>query len=220
MDLVAFGRKIHGGGRAPAFGVNHEIRAGVLVARAGDGYRLHGSVDMALAPPNVDVLPSGYLADVVAKEHVRQEEDLPALGNRLHDLDGIGRGTAVVAFGFHLGGRIDVGDDDCIRVLGLPGAKLVGVDGSGKGAPGFEVGNQHTLLRREHGGRLCHEMHATEYDDIRFRPGGLLGEAKGVADEVCCVLHIAHLVVVGQDNGVPLLLERTYLVCKVHASPP
>ena len=65
--LVAFRRKIHGGGRAPAFGVNHEIRAGVLVARAGDRYRLHGSVDMALAPPDVDVLPSGYLADVVAR---------------------------------------------------------------------------------------------------------------------------------------------------------
>ena len=131
--LVAFGRKIHGGGRTSAFGMNHEIRVGVL---------------------------------------------------------------------------------------GFPCAQLVGVDGSGKGTPSLEVGEQHTLLRGEHGCRLSHEMHAAENDDIRFRFGGLLGETKGIADEVRRVLHVAHLVIVGQDNGVPLSLERSYLVCKRHHSPP
>ena len=41
----------------------------------------HGSMDMALAPPNMDVLPSGYLADVIAQEHVRQKEYLLVLGD-------------------------------------------------------------------------------------------------------------------------------------------
>ncbi len=42
---------------------------------------------------------------------------------------------------------------------------------------------------------------------FRLGPGGLLGEAEGIADEIGDVLDFGDLVVVGQDDGVKLLLE-------------
>jgi hypothetical protein len=50
-------------------------------------------------------------------------------------------------------------------------------------------------------------MDAAEHDDIGMGGGGLLGEAEGIADVIGDVLDFGDLIVVGEDDGVELLLE-------------
>ena len=51
-------------------------------------------------------------------------------------------------------------------------------------------------------------MHAAEDDDVGFRLGRFAREPERVADEVGDVLHFGALVVVRQDDRVPLAGER------------
>jgi 4-hydroxy-3-methylbut-2-enyl diphosphate reductase len=51
-------------------------------------------------------------------------------------------------------------------------------------------------------------MHAAENDHIRVRLGRLLREAERIAHEIRHVLDFRHLVIVREDDGVELLLER------------
>src|SRR3712207_7406867 len=59
----------------------------------------------------------------------RSEEDLGVIAvlapDVLDHLHRVGGGAAVVRLRLHLGGRVDVHDDDRARVLGLPGPQLV-----------------------------------------------------------------------------------------------
>ena len=100
-------------------------------------------------------------------------------------------------------------------MLGLPRAELLGVDRRGERAAGGEIGEQHRLLRREHRGRLGHEVHAAEDDDVGFRLRGFARQAERVADEVGDVLHLGALVVVRQDDGVALAGERLDLALQL-----
>ncbi len=106
--------------------------------------RIDAGVHVTLAHPDVHVLAPGQAADVRAEEHVGEEENLLLGGNRVHDLDRVARRAAVVALGFHLGRRVDVGDDDGARMLGLPRLERVGVDRRGERAAGGEIGEQDT----------------------------------------------------------------------------
>ena len=51
-------------------------------------------------------------------------------------------------------------------------------------------------------------MDATEDDDLGVGAGGAARELEGITDEIGAVLDGVVLVVVGQDDGVALLLER------------
>ena len=134
------------------------------------------------------------------------------LGNRLDDRLRVSGRAAVVALGLHLGGRVHVGDDDRARVLRLPRAQLVGGDRRGERAAGVEVGDEHGLLGAEDRRGLGHEVDAAEDDRLRVGAGGLVREPERVADEVGDVLHLGHLVVVGEDDRVALARERADLL--------
>ena len=92
-------------------------------------------------------------------------------------------------------------------MLGLPLTEVLGVDRRGERAPRGEIGEEDSLVGREHRGGLGHEVHAAEDDDVGFRLGGFAGEPERVADEVRDILHFGALVVVRQDDGVPLARE-------------
>ena len=55
-------------------------------------------------------------------------------------------------------------------------------------------------------------MDAAEDDRLGVRGRGLAGEPERVADVVGDVLHLGHLVVVGEDHRVPLGGERADLL--------
>ncbi len=62
-------------------------------------------------------------------------------------------------------------------------------------------------MRIENRGRLRHEVDAAEDDDIGVSSGGFLAQLQRIADEVGDVLHLAALVVMGEDDGVLLLFK-------------
>src|ERR1035437_2578196 len=51
-------------------------------------------------------------------------------------------------------------------------------------------------------------MHTTENDHIGRRLGGLLRETERIADVIRHVLNLRHLIVMREDDGVQLFLER------------
>ena len=96
-------------------------------------------------------------------------------------------------------------------MLGLPRPQLSRGDRVRERAARVHVRQQHGLLRRQHRGRLGHEVHAAEGDHLGVGLRGLLREPERVADEVGHVLHLGQLVVVGEDHGAALGGERPYL---------
>ena len=55
-------------------------------------------------------------------------------------------------------------------------------------------------------------MHAAEHNHVRAGFGRLLRQAERIADEIRHVLDFRHLIIVGQDDGVELFLERENLL--------
>jgi len=181
-------------------------RPGVLRAPGRDGLGGDPLVGRAEARPQHEGA-SGLPLHVTAEVLVGDEEHLPVGGQALHDLDGVGRGAADVALRLHLGGAVDVADDQRPGMLLLPGAELRAVDHVGHGAAGAQVGQQHQSSRAEDRGGLGHEGHAAEHDDLGRRPRGPACQLQRVAGVVGDPLDLLPLVVVGQDHRVPLLLQ-------------
>jgi len=180
----------------------------------GDVGRPYAGVHVALAVPDVHA-PADRPLDVRAEPHVGAEQDLGVLAvlavDVLHDLHGVRRGAAVVRLGLHLGRGVHVHHDNRARVARLPRAQLVGRDRVGERAAGVEIRQQHRLVGRQDRGGLRHEVDAAERDHVGVRVGGLPRQAERIAHEAGHVLDLGHLIVVGEDDGVPLLGERAHL---------
>jgi DNA-binding transcriptional LysR family regulator len=78
-----------------------------------------------------------------------------------------------------------------------------------QGAARLEIRQQHRFVWTEDFGGLGHEVHAAEHDHLRIGGGGLAGQFQGIANEVRDVLDGGVLVVVRQDHGLALVLERS-----------
>ena len=208
---VARRHVLHHLGGAAALGMDQELGAGVLGPHVGDVRRPDSGVHVALAVPHLHPA-AGHALHVRAEPHVGAEQDLGVVAvlapDVLHHLDRVRRRAAVVGLGLDLGRGVHVHHHERARVLGLPGAQLVGGDRVGERAAGVEVGEQHRLVGRQDRGRLRHEVDAAEGDHVGLGVGRLAREAERVAHEVRHVLHLGHLVVVRQDHGVPLLRQR------------
>ena len=175
-------------------------------ARVGDLLRGEARVRGAVAGPE-DVLHAELVRDVRAEVLVGHEQDLAVLREPRHDLFGVAGGDADVALGLHLGGGVHVADGGGAGVLRLELAELRARDHVRHRAAGRGVGDEHGLARVEDGGRLGHEVDAAEHDHVRLHRGGLARELERVAREVCDVLHLVALVVVGEDDGVAGLFQ-------------
>jgi hypothetical protein len=150
---------------------------------------------------------------VAAKVLVGEEEHLLALRQRpLEDGPGVGGradGTALAADerlevgrAVHVGDGYDLLDVDD-RLECLPGLlDRVDVGHVGHRAAGVEVGEDDLLVGRgEHVGRLGHEVHAAEDDEVGLGPLlGEDGEAVRVAPSVGPAHDLVPLVVVAEDE--------------------
>ena len=136
-------------------------------------------------------------------------------GEALHDLHGVGAGAAYVRFRLDGRRRVHVGHHHGVGVLSLELAQARHRDHVRHGAARALVRHEHRLLRREDDGRLGHEVHAAEQDDLVLVALGDAGQLQRVAGVVGGVLHLGALVVVGQDHGVALGGEPAQLTLQV-----
>ena len=172
-----------------------------------DVLRVDAGVHVALAHPHVDVLAPRHSPNVRAKEHIWKEENVRFSRDRVYDLDGVPGRAAIIALGFDLGRRVDVGHDDGAGMLRLPVTELFGVDGGRQRTAGGEIGQQDALVRREDGRGLGHEVDTAEHDGLRLGLRGFAAQSERVADEVRDVLDLRALVVVREDDRVPALCQ-------------
>ena len=191
-----------------------------------EGGRLH--LGVVQAPEGEAGVPERHVtgavaeleAGVAAEVLVGEEEDLVADGlagpigveRPGQDGPGVGRGADGAAVGADerlQGGRgVHVGDgDDPLDVgdlgQGVPGL-LDGVDVGhvGHRAAGVQVRQEHLLVvGGQHIGRLGHEVHPAEDDELGFGAfGGHLGQAERVASGVGPGHDLVALVVVAEDE--------------------
>jgi hypothetical protein len=87
----------------------------------------------------------------------------------------------------------------------------------GEGAARLQVRHHHRALRVQDLGGLGHEVDAAEDDDVAVHLLRRLGELQRVADHVGQVLDLGFLVIMGQDDRIPLLLQAEDLVLVVDA---
>ena len=135
------------------------------------------------------------------------EDDLLRSGEAVDDLLRIAGGADDVTQRLHARRAIDVADDLVVRILLEPLAELIRWTAIGQRAPRVEIGEQHLLVGVEDLRRLGHEMDAAEGDDFRLRPGRLLRELQGVADEVRQILDVGVLVVMSEDHRIELFAQ-------------
>ncbi len=129
------------------------------------------------------------------------EGDL-GVGRRTHDAAVAAAERLDRCAGVHVGHRyddvLDPRGGQCVpRLLDLGDASHVG-----HRAPGSEVGEDHLLLGAgQDVGRLRHEVHAAEHDELRVRArGGVARELEGVAGDVGELDDLVALVVVPQHE--------------------
>ena len=128
-------------------------------------------------------LDPGLRRHPIAEITVRQEDDL--FGTHCFDnLHGIGRCAAGVGFSLDLGRGVDVADHRHARMARAQGAHVGGGDRGGQGTTGFEIRNQHALVRSQQLGAFSHEVDATHDDQVALAAGGGLGQCQRVAGDV------------------------------------
>ena len=214
----------HGGGRAGeiafgddvggAFGMGEHDRAGMVGAEAADVLGREAFVHLAAAVPGDD-LDLRLVGDVLGQELVGDEDDRVDAafgGDRFDHRDRVRRRAADVAFGFHVGRGVHVGDDGQVRVFLLQQAHVGAGDGGGERAAGFEIGDQHRLVGRQDLRRLGHEVDAGLDDDLRVGLGRFARELERVADEIGdAVEDFGRLIIVREDDGAALFLQAVDL---------
>ena len=150
----------------------------------------------------------GLLHDPLAEVLVGHEQQVLVLGRGVDDLDGVAAGADDVAERLHCRAAVDVGDGVEVGVGLLELGQLVRRAAFLQRAAGVFVRQDDDLVRAQYLGRLGHEMDAAEDDYVGLGLGRLLGEAQRIAHEVGDVLDFRHLVVVGENDRVKLLLEH------------
>ena len=170
----------------------------VIFAQLPDVGRCKQLVHLAMALP-CDDLHVRLRGDVLREIFIRQHDH--ALGaERLHDLQRIARGAADVGFRLHRRRGVDIGDDG--------DAGIARGDGVGQRTARREIGDQHGLFRVQQLGRLGHEVHAGQHDDVGIDLGGFARQQQAVAHDVGdAVEDFRRLIVVREDDGVTRSLE-------------
>ena len=206
--------------RAVALPQDHPRLLELLGAEAAA--RLLGVPDDALVERDAHLEHGGVAPEVL----VGEEEDLGAalevgllvegplegdvgVGGRAHDAAVAAAERLDVGAGVHVGHRHDAVLDAGVghRVPGV--LDLAQAGHVGHRAAGREVGKDHLLRRRgQDVGRLGHEVHAAEDDELGVRAaGGVAGELEGVAGDVGELDDLVALVVVAEDED-PLAKGR------------
>ncbi len=192
-------------GRALGMGNDHERRVALAIApQLLTGEAL---VHLAGAMPGDD-LHLGLRRNILREVLVGQEDDSVG-AEALDNLERIRRRAADVDLGLHFGSGVDIGDDRHARILTTQQPHVGGGDRGRERTAGLAVGDQHDLVGIEDLRSLGHEVHAALHDDVGIDLAGFARELQAVADEVGdAMIDFRCLVVVRQDDGVALALER------------
>ena len=100
---------------------------------------------------------------------------------------------------------------------GAEGGELLGRATVLQAAAGVQVGQNHRLLRRQDLGRLRHEAHPAECDDVGIGLRRAAREVEAVADEIGQILQLGLLVIMCQDDGIALTAQAVDLGTQVEA---
>src|SRR4029077_10959836 len=136
-DLGAVVRERHRLAGTAALGMHEQLGIWRLGLPTLDVRRPDAGMDVALPEPDRQLAPGDTL-EPEPEVHVRQEEDLAVLRDRLDDRTGVTRRAAVVALCLALGGRVHVRDDDGAGMLRLPVAEGGRIDRRGERATCLE----------------------------------------------------------------------------------
>ena len=147
--------------------------------------------------------------DIVAEVAVGHENDLLVLGQLVDEFQRVAGGDDQVALGLHRCSAVDIRQHLVVRVFCLEFSELLGLAAVGEGAARAHVGHEHLACGVEDFGRLRHEVHAGEEDDVGLRFCGLAGQSEAVAHEVGHLLHFGQGVIMRQDDGVLLALQAS-----------
>ena len=168
-----------------------------------------------MGPLDVDVavaLPEGHrptclLHDPSSEVLVGHEQQRSILRRMFYNLNCVAAGHDAVAQGLHLGRTVDVGDGVEIGIRGLEFPQFGSRATLFEGTAGIAIWKNDPLGGIQDLGRLRHEVHPAEDDDVGRGLGRLLGQAQGIAYEIGHILNLRHLVVVGQDHRVVPALQ-------------
>jgi predicted TPR repeat methyltransferase len=200
--------------RVFALGVSDHLGVGVTLHQADDLPLAERLVHEARARPE-DHRATGDLLDVTTEVAVGREEDRLVFRDRADDLLGVRRRDDVVALGLHRGRAVDVADGHGARVPVAPLLEARRGAAVGERAAGLEIGHDDDAIGVQDLRRLGHEVHAGEADHVGLGAARGLRELQRITEEVGDVLDVAILVVVREDDGVPLFLEADDLGLEV-----
>ena len=194
--------------RAFGMGQHEGIGMGELFALhvGGEQLRVHGAVPAR----KIEMLAGHMFFDEAPQIFIGDKEDV-LIGEGRYDLDRVRRGDAHVGSGLELRRGIDVADDG--EVLYFPSQRLdlPDVRHVRHGAVGCGFGEKHPPPGVENFGAFAHEAHAAEDDGLLLLFGGDLCQVKRIAHVVCQRLHGAVYIVMGENDCVFALFQRTYL---------
>ena len=189
-----------------AFGVGEHLGVGVAHLELGQTLGAELLVDDAGSLPDDEVRTLGLTCHPAGQVAIGREDQGLAVEGARH-LHRVRRGADQVAHRLHLGAAVDVGQHGGARVGVDEVAEGVGGTAVGQGAAGGQVGNHDGAVGVQDLRRLGHEVDAAEGDHVPVHLRGGARQGQGVAHEVGEILDLVLLVVVGQQDGVALLLE-------------
>src|SRR5436309_13265278 len=133
-------------------------------------------MNMAFPWPNLH-LPSSPLLDKRTQEKVRKKQNLSISGNTIHNLHSITGSADIIAISLNLRSRVNVRNNNSIRVILLPGPQLLPIDRRRQRTTSTKIRQQHRLLRRDYRRCLRHEMNPTENNHVSRRSSCSLRKA-------------------------------------------
>ena len=216
LDIVqhGFGRtdKVgHLQQRRIALGMCYNGRVGMFGFQLQDALGLHRIVHCAHAVPQHHIA-AGHAIDVATQVAVGGEDDLLILGQRTHQLLGIAACADQVAQGLDLGRTVHIADHHVVGMLRLESRKFICLATLGQRARRFHVGQQHLARWVKYLGRLGHEMHSAEHNDIRRGLLSLLRQRQTVTHIVGQLLYFVPLIIMPEYDGILLTFQPEYFL--------
>ena len=169
-------------------------------------------MDVAVPLPEIHGA-SRLLGDPRSEILVGNKEEGSIRRSCLHDFHRVAACADHISQCLHTRTAVDVGDDVIVlcRVIGEERLKFFSRTGIGQGTPRVHVGNDDGLRGVQDLCGLTHEVNTAEDNDVGIRLGGLNAQAKRVSHEVGHVLDLLNLVVMGEDDCIPLAFESQNL---------
>ena len=200
-DIV--GERAH---RRPALGMHQHRRARIRRARRLD-IRLRQPHMRRTAAAPADHLPPRLLLRERAEIPIRQENDLPILGDRRHHRRRVRRRAADIRHRLHRRRRIHIRHEHRIGMRRARAPHLIRQRIREHPARRVRRRQQRHLLRRKDIRRLRHEPYPAEHDHLGIRPRRLPRQAERIPREIRDLLDLLRLIKMRQNHRFPLPLQ-------------